>query len=566
MDPSQANSREYQKQAIEATIKSSEAHILELRRRRNALAPIYSLPTKIITTIFFFLRVPRSSTTYAKGKRPDRLAWLRVAHVCHQWREIALNQPLFWSHVDLVSVSSAGATEILDRAKTVPLHLEARVCLGHSTWNPARFSAFTKELQARSSHICYLGITAEYSHLQRTLEGLVSPAPNLESLSFRSEEASEIRAFVPDTLFDGNTPRLSRLELRNCDISWKSPLLKCLRYLEIRKLTANARPNLSVWLDALGEMQRLKTLTLYSASPTAPTGIERPITLPSLAYLDISASLRDCGLALAHLVLPALIHLGLTAEFCYGRSDVTVSASDVQDILPYLSQHSHGPQDTQPLQSVFIGSTTTNVTIFAWAVPDVDIELPDQLISFLDPMPSARVAFSVSNLDLSPRTHTDVFCAAMATLPLDNIVTLTTHKSSIFDEQFWLRSAPGWPLLRRVRLASSAARGFTKMLLEENGEPECPLLPSLIKLVLVNTGLSARRTLLLCDALMKRVEQGVPLETLDLRTCLATRRAVELLSEIVAEVVAPEETLKKLAEDVSKWESVPRGYFVPGRQ
>ncbi len=147
------------------------------------------------------------------------------------------------------------------------------------------------------------------------------------------------------------------------------------------------------------------------------------------------------------------------------------------------------------------------------------------------------MAFSVRNDYWSPGTNIGVFDAMMAVLPLDSLVMLTSqdHKSP-FEKQSWLRHAPRLPLLQRVRLASSAARVFLEMLLEDNGGRESPLLPSLTELVLVYTALSERRTLRLCDALMKRVEQGVPLETLDLRTCLATSRAVELLSEIVVVV------------------------------
>ena len=48
---SQANLRE----PIDAAIETSGASIRELRRRRNTLAPISSLPTEIITAIFFLL-------------------------------------------------------------------------------------------------------------------------------------------------------------------------------------------------------------------------------------------------------------------------------------------------------------------------------------------------------------------------------------------------------------------------------------------------------------------------------------------------------------------------------
>jgi len=183
MNPSQTNSREYQRQAIDAEIRSFEETIRALRLRRNAIAPISSLPPEVFATIFSFVRLP---DRLIPAEEPDQLACLRVSHVCHQWREIALNQPLLWSHVDFTALTSAGAAEMLARAKTVPLHLEASVPI--DSWDGSRFSAFQNELQTHISHICHLGITAEYRHLRKTLEGLVSPAPTLEYLSLSSSE------------------------------------------------------------------------------------------------------------------------------------------------------------------------------------------------------------------------------------------------------------------------------------------------------------------------------------------------------------------------------------------
>ncbi|KAH8994106.1 hypothetical protein EDB86DRAFT_1283301 [Lactarius hatsudake] len=562
--PSQANSREYQQQAIDAEIKSLEGSIRALKFRRNALTPISFLPTEVITTIFSFLVPVAPSPFTILGERPDHLTWLRVAHVCHHWREIVLNQPLFWSHVDFTVLTSAGAAGILTRAKTAPLYLDARVPIGR--WDGPRFSTFQKELQARVSHICYLAISAEHFHLRKTLEGLVSPAPTLEYLSLCSavqwDSPISSQIFLPDTIFDGTTPRLSHLELLKCDISWKSPLLKSLKYLVIHIPSRDAGPSLSDWLDALGEMPQLKVLNLQSASPIAPPGallpcgVERIITLASLANLNISASVRDCGLALAHLLLPALTQLFFTATSC------SLDGSDVQEILPYVVRHAHGPQDTQPLQSVLVRNDRTCADMLAWTKPDIDVKSHNP-IAYLKVMAFTRVAFTVTNEDWPPETHAEIFEAAMTALPMDSLVTLTSQDhTSPLNTQSWLHHALRWPLLQRVCLATPAARGFTEMLLEDSGECECPLLPSLTNLVLIETALSARRTNRLCDALMKRVEQGVPLETLDLRTCSATSRAIELLSEIVVDVLGPDESLENMARMSSIWDSVARGLFV----
>ena len=549
-----SNSREYQLQAIDAEIKSLEESIRALRRRRNTLTLISSLPTEVIITIFTLLRGSvassdaSSSLTTLYKERSDNLPWIRVAHVCHHWRELALNQPLLWSHVDFTLFSSAGTTEILARAETVPLHLEARVPIGR--WGDAQFSTFRNELQAHVSHICNLAIGGEHSQLRKVLEGLVSAAPNLEYLSLSCEihpnRALSSRVSVPDNVFDGTTPRLSGLVLRNCDISWKSPLLRGLKHLDIN--TPFERPSLSAWLNMLCEMAQLKTLILHWASPALPrdsplpTNIERIVTLPSISHLEISASARDCGLALAHLILPALTQLSLTASS--GRFD----GSDVHEILPYVSRHSYRLQRTQPLQSVFIRSNNIFADIFVWSNPDINDVLPNPK-TFQDALLSAPLKFSFTNKERSNGNHSGVFDAALAALPLDNIVTLISQNHiSPMKKGVWFHQAPRWSLLQRVYLSPSAARGFIKMLLEDNRGCERSLLPSLTTLVLDDSMLSSRRTLRLCDALMKRVEQGVPLETLDLCSCAATSRAVDLLSEIVVDVLAPAEILEESEE------------------
>jgi hypothetical protein len=181
MDACQANSPEYQWQVIDAEIKSLEDSIRELKYRRNALAPISSLPTEVITIIFSYLCFPSSSPAVSSlptkdiadlfsssrlpsepplGRLPDHpLSWLHAAHVCHQWREIALDHPLFWSHVDFTNLTLAGAAETLTRAKNAPLYLEARIPNGR--WDDAQINAFKKELQTWVSQICHLSINVE---------------------------------------------------------------------------------------------------------------------------------------------------------------------------------------------------------------------------------------------------------------------------------------------------------------------------------------------------------------------------------------------------------------------
>ena len=554
MNSCQANSREGLRQAIDDEIRSLEESILALRRRRNALAPISCLPPEVFSTIFSFVR----------AEEPDHLECLNISHICRQWREIVLSQPLLWDELDFTTVTSAGAAEILARARSVPLDLEAMVPFGH--WDDSRFSAFQKDLQAHVSHTRHLGISVEPLRLHKTLEGLISPAPILEFLLLSVDDkdrTTHSRVSIPDNIFAGSTPRLSSLVLRKCDISWKSPLLIGLTDLEIRTPSTGNRPSLSAWLDMLNETPQLKTLTLDSASPvasrdtTVPPDVDRIVTLPSLIHLELSASARDCGLALAHLALPALDWLLVIAKSC------SLDGFDVREILPYVSRHAHGPQDAEPLQSVFVSSEKDRTNILAWTEPDIDTELRTPVSVFVAAH-STRVVLIVINEYWSPGTESGVFDAAMAALPLDSVVTLTAQDHiKLLDKQVWLRHAPRWPLLRRVRLTPYAARGLRELILEDTWERESTLLPSLTNLVLVQSTLSACRTLRLCDVLMKRVEQGVPLETLNLRACLATSRAAELLSEIVVDVMGPAEPLETKSSSRLMHDAEARGLFIP---
>ncbi|KAN0127940.1 hypothetical protein V8E53_014288 [Lactarius tabidus] len=391
--------------------------------------------------------------------------------------------------------------------------------------------------------MCHLSIRAEAFELLRTLEGLTTPAPILETLSlYREEDFMDTGTegpFVPDN-FDCTTPRLFSLELRRCDISCKSPLLKGLRNLEIRRPPEDTRPSLTDWLDTLDEMPQLKRLVLHSASPTGLFKIGRTATLPSLTHFDISASADDCALALAHLVLPALTSLSLTAETHHP------TGGDIKNLLPYAVRHLNGTQDAQSLQSVVIRGGERRVDIFGWS--DIHVNLHDRLawkVSLL----SACVALSIKADGWAcERLPHQILDATIVALPLDSLVTLTVQRHTGLDKQFWLRYAPRWPLLQCLRLASPAAYGLCEMLLGDWLERECPLLPSLTKLDLIDdTKLNMWRTLHLCEVLMGRVEQGVPLETLDLRTCRTTGYAVQLLSEIVVDVWGPEDHLLVVA-------------------
>ena len=100
------------------------------------------------------------------------------------------------------------------------------------------------------------------------------------------------------------------------------------------------------------------------------------------------------------------------------------------------------------------------------------------------------------------------------------------------------------------------------MLLEDS---ERPPLPSLTELIVVDASEYDLRALRLRNVLRKRVEQGVPLEVLDLRMCCQCRnykgQLRRLNERFVVNVLCPEsyEARKHMR---SLWKPVPLGVFL----
>ena len=89
------------------------------------------------------------------------------------------------------------------------------------------------------------------------------------------------------------------------------------------------------------------------------------------------------------------------------------------------------------------------------------------------------------------------------------------------------------------------------------------MLPSLTELVVVD--FSSYLILSLRDALMKRVAQGVQVQTLDLRMCTpqsgsCTEKWLRSLSEIVVDVLVSE-NIEAREQMMSNWKTVARGTF-----
>jgi hypothetical protein len=158
---------------LDNKIKLLEESTHALKRYRNTFVPILSLPTEILSIIFSLL----PSFGILDPSLP--IAPTPISHVCHRWRDISLNMPYLWSHINFTKLTPAGTAEMLARAKMAPLHLEAKT----SQWSMEKFEAFKRQVKAHIHHTRQLSIMATPQYLMQMFRRLVSSAPSLEKFS-----------------------------------------------------------------------------------------------------------------------------------------------------------------------------------------------------------------------------------------------------------------------------------------------------------------------------------------------------------------------------------------------
>jgi hypothetical protein len=372
---------------------------------------------------------------------------------------------------------------MLARAKMAPLHLEAQT----AEWSTEKFEAFKRQIEAHIHHTRHLSIATSPLHLLETLLVSESPAPSLEQLTITNISGPYIPLVFPDDLFDGIAPKLVFLCLDNCGISWESPLLKGLRDLKLFSCAGGQLAALNTWLDNLSQMPQLERLSIHGGvlfywlepgpndNPIEP-GLS--VVLSSLTELDISTSAQDCLAIIGHLVLPALTRL------CVDAQNDCPTDRDVLNLIPFVARNAHGPQDTEPLQSLSIEVNKAQAEIVAWTIPRQDT---DEVLRSSVALPDGirlRVAFSNLNWDRHPGMEIRLHDAVLTELPLNSIASLTVKGRTPLDKYIWRSHAPKWHKLERVRLHSAAVPAFQEML--EKAPRGGNLLRSLKELVLIN--------------------------------------------------------------------------------
>ncbi|KDR80740.1 hypothetical protein GALMADRAFT_135857 [Galerina marginata CBS 339.88] len=210
--------------AIDQEVNEHKACLIALWKRRNTFVPISRLPPELLCKIFDF-------TTW--NQTEGSLHWIKVTHVCHEWRSIALNSPSLW--INLPLQNARWSAEMLSRSKMASLVVDA---------NPPSYRDFPLEAVSSAlrhiSRIIHLSLSdANAGTMQKLLSDLPKSAPRLETLR-------SLRAFFAKWI-----------------------VYTGLKSLDIHDIPPASRPTATQLWNALKRMPHLGAIDLHDALPVA---------------------------------------------------------------------------------------------------------------------------------------------------------------------------------------------------------------------------------------------------------------------------------------------------------
>ncbi|KAJ7282924.1 hypothetical protein C8J57DRAFT_54964 [Mycena rebaudengoi] len=324
---------------IDAVMGDLDDRIFFLKSTRNALSPIFRLPTEVLSCIF---------TEYAL--QPERalftLKWTKVMLVCRRWHALAVSLQPLWSNINVYGPSELWRMDMqLYHSGVAPL-----------TVMFALYSMKDKGMRRileHSARIRHLQVGGEKNHMLAFVKDL----PPYEFQILRSlslipdgKDVANPRPVFPEEMLLGGLPNLKKLTLRDFDVPFKS--LRALESLKLRRCfdsDTSAPPSFASLLSVLESSPRLKTLEfellLFDVADAAQE--YRTVELPCLEFLKLFESLAQCCTdLLTHLVFPASTRL----ELHFGHS----TGSELEGFLVPVRNHvRHRSAPPTPLLEIY---------------------------------------------------------------------------------------------------------------------------------------------------------------------------------------------------------------------
>ncbi|KZV62510.1 hypothetical protein PENSPDRAFT_758655 [Peniophora sp. CONT] len=360
-----SNMREQAADIINRTERTLELLTLDIRGFRNSSIPCISLlPAEILTMIFMLVASDPDNTPHAPVETvedlkdwdddhnvlivmrdvclrkdvltPGSLGWVKLGHVCRQWRIVLCGIPTLWARI--LGRLPLGDEEILMRsgehapldvfAAWTPFELheqrimELIVLPKPRTLSGSRVLPYAERLR----HICLVDLTRGGFRLSLTwLECPTFPRLDTLEIACQNPEGAGNPRLSERAL---EAPRLRVVRLQHCYIPWQSSMLE---RLSLHWLDPKVLP-VSGLFDVLSQASAtLQHLELHYAFRLDRAHERDPVFLPRLRTLSCSPS--DTGhfsRFLDIVVLPPDVHI--TVEVYLEVGDDWLESDDPGDV------------------------------------------------------------------------------------------------------------------------------------------------------------------------------------------------------------------------------------------
>ncbi|PIL24874.1 hypothetical protein GSI_12761 [Ganoderma sinense ZZ0214-1] len=523
--------------------------ILTLKTRLNSFIHINQLPSEILARIL----VAHAEDHYRSATgRWDKSVftsprWIKLAHVCRHWRDVALDTPRFWSFVYVRRPKTFHA--LLPLSKSAPLHID--LTLDPSIWSGAEAWKSATDLIGKQSHrLRELRFAATSNQVKMLAEKMGHSSMGwLEKLvlSHSNSKATDAGGSEPLQFLQpttGRTPHLRHLEIRHLLVTWTDPVFcPTLTTLTVVAPKSSRNPATPIgtfeqFLDALRAMApSLVDLKLEECMPRLLSTAEhststRAIPLTSLQHLTISDTMGDCIRLLDHLCVNPTTTLNIFA----------IGVTETPRLVEILSAHVSRSTPLLALQIIFPQPTSSFVDITCHCNAD---------LSLFRGRPAINLLLRTSPSDEAREQPLTAVLKASKTL-FSRVQTLHLTAQNGLDVS-WKRLFPRLYSVETLSISGDPGKGFFKALCNvrrvQKGQVWATFVPLRRLRKLDLDDVRFRNSLWgyergageffdqLRDWAILRCNYGVPLERLNIWECkYMDATDVTLLKQIIVEV------------------------------
>ncbi|KAH8091701.1 hypothetical protein BXZ70DRAFT_909752 [Cristinia sonorae] len=498
--------------ALEAEIDKYYAQVMRLGQQINTCSSLSILPPEVLVEVFrqyaMLYEEEEDNVTGADvwlgGVKPYK--WLGITHVCHHWRELALNTPRLWARIP-VHAKDKVVKEMVARAKDAPLIVKANL-----TTNLPLIGRFYDIFNKHIHHVASLDIQLRGFTLSDLFTAGAS-APLMHSFTFRDVSGGTANWPAIRGLFSRSLPSMEYVSIRCEMLQWEPAIflptlkelkLECARYDPNqagrgRFINSGGPPRHPTWVefyDAMQKMPYLRELDLENAFPVDPpnraNSPNEPLHFPSLKDLLIFGNAKECADFLNHVSLPLRCGILVRVTLDPGETVSMVGPAvrrqvEAWDRKPVRLVGTSKDADSDPLRSLTISDIHAHAVLFrAWSFVFTD---PANVVR-LPHMQQEKLTLSLISDRTPAATLLEGFASSLCGSTLH---TLCLEPLDGMSEKVWISVLREMPNLHMLYVSRQSGHRIPAVLSVQvpDGGARKPILPNLKDLLFDGIDFSA---------------------------------------------------------------------------